>query len=135
MESSFRNRENAAQLIDFAGLKFGLCSPTDIDMSIDWRGLTFVFVEIKRKGMQLTIGQRLHLEGVVKAINAGGKHAVALFAHHQDIPVGEDVFAADCIVHSAYGSDECWVRIEDTNVKDYMKKIYVHHLNRNNLTH
>jgi hypothetical protein len=137
VESSFRNRENAKQLIDFGGLKYGLCSPSDVDLTIEWKGKTFVFVEVKRKGTPLTIGQRIYLENVVKAINAGGKHAVSLFVEHDGVPVEQDVMAKDTKVLAAYGSDEEWVDIkpQNCNLKDYLQKIYLHHLDRNNLTH
>jgi hypothetical protein len=137
MESSFRNRENAKQLIDFGGLKYGRCSPTDVDLSIEWKGLTFVFVEIKRRGTSLTLGQRLYLESVVRGLNDGGRHAVALFAEHDGIPVEEDILAADTQVVQAFGRDNEWVNVREQGhcLKDYLQKIYVHHLDRNNLTH
>lgn len=135
MESSFRNREYAKQLIDFGGLKYGLCSPSDIDLTIEWKGKTFVFVEVKRKGTPLTIGQRLYLENIVKAINAGGKHAVALFVEHEEDDPDKDVLAKDTKVLAAYGSEEKWVDIkpQSCNLKEYIQKIYVHHLDRNDL--
>lgn len=135
MESSFRDRENAKQLIDFGGLKYGRCSPTDIDLTIEWRGLTFVFVEIKRRGTPLTLGQKLFLENVVKAINESGKHAVALFAEHDGIPVEQDIMAADTQVVNAYGSEEKWVNLREHkySLQQYLQKIYLHHLDRNDL--
>ena len=36
MATSFTNRGRASQLIDFQGLSWGLLSPTDIDLSLDW---------------------------------------------------------------------------------------------------
>ena len=93
--SSFHNRRRAKQLIDFEGLCWGKLRPTDIDLSIDWQGKTFVFVEIKGKYQDLTVGQRIHLEALVKAIRAGGKLAFACVAKH-DTKVTEDVVAAKC---------------------------------------
>ena len=73
--TSFTNRARAEQLIDFRGLQFGKCSPTDIDMSMDWQGKTFVFVEIKGAGKPITAGQKYHLEGLCKGLTRGGKTA------------------------------------------------------------
>jgi len=92
MTSKIHNRARIRQIIDFDGLEWGKLRPTDIDLSIDWQGKTFVFVELKSAGTALTLGQRIHLEGLVKAIRAGGRLAWAVFAHH-DTDVSEDVTA------------------------------------------
>ena len=109
--SSFHNRARAAQLVDFAGLKWGLCSATDIDISLDWQGKTFIFTELKGQGKMLTNGQKYHLEGIVKAIRKGGLTSYAILAHHAT-RASEDIHAAACIVHSVYDG-KSWVPIEE----------------------
>lgn len=101
MDSSFRNREYGAQLVDFKGLQFGKCKCTDIDLSCDWQGKTFVFVEIKYGTAPLTLGQRIHLESLVDAINAGGRTAWAIVARHET-PKGQDIHAAETVVDAVY---------------------------------
>ena len=110
--SSFKNRARAAQLIDFQGLQWGKLRPTDIDLSIDWGGKTFVFVEVKGINQGLTVGQRIHLEGLVKAIRAGGKSAYAIVAKHSTRAT-EDIQAADCLSTSVFAGNN-WETV-DTN--------------------
>ena len=133
----FTNPTRAAQLINFQGLKYGNCSPTDLDLTIEWKGLTFAFCELKLKGTPLTIGQRLYLSNTVNAINDGGRHAVALFAEHEVDDPSQDVIAAEAIVSLAYGKDKQWVNVkaQGWTLGEYLEKVYRHHLDRNNLSY
>lgn len=125
--SSFKNRARAAQLIDFAGLQWGKLRPTDLDISIDWGAKTFVFIEVKGINQGLTVGQRIHLEGLVRAIRLGGRTAHALVAKHSTRAT-EDIMAADCIVTSIFSGTN-WETV-DTNVtlSDRMNFLYDEHL-------
>ena len=127
MGTSFKNRARAAQLIDFQDLQWGRLRPTDIDLSIDWGGKTFVFVEVKGINQGLTVGQRIHLEGLVNAIRAGGKTAYALVAKHST-RANEDIMAADCLVASIYSGNN-WETV-DTNatLSDSMNFLYDTHI-------
>lgn len=129
MASSFHNRARAAQLVDFKGLQWGKCRCTDIDISVDWQGRTFVFTEIKSEGAPLTAGQKYHLEGLVKAIRAGGKVAYAVVAHHQT-KVTEDIQAAQCRTAKVYDGT-IW-HPTDTNerLSDTLNMLYQEHLER-----
>jgi len=109
---SFNNRARAAQLIDFEGLKWDKCGCTDIDLSLDWQGRTFIFVEIKTEGTMLTLGQKYHLQALVRAIRAGGRVAFAILAHHNTV-VTEDVYAAQCRTAKVFDGIK-W-NIVDTN--------------------
>jgi hypothetical protein len=99
-----KNREKAAQLLAFDGLQWGRCSCTDIDMSLDWQGKTFVFVEVKTEGVPLTVGQRIHLEGLVKGLKRGGKEAYAIVACHQT-KLSQDVHVAQCRTDRVYNGN------------------------------
>ena len=126
---SFHNRKRAAQLIDFAGIQWGKLRPTDIDLSIDWGGKSWVFVEIKSINAPLTVGQRIHLEGLVKAINRGGLTAHAIVAKH-DTKASEDIMAKDCIVYSVFDG-HIWERVCDTIALDQaMNTLYNEHIER-----
>jgi hypothetical protein len=104
-----RNRDKAAQLLAFDGLQWGKCRCTDIDMSLDWQGRTFIFTELKTEGMPLTVGQKIHLEGLVKAIKAGGKEAYAILACHQTA-TKDDVHVAQCRTDRVYNGYE-WQKV------------------------
>jgi hypothetical protein len=123
-----KNREKASQLLAFDGLQWGRCRCTDIDMSLDWQGKTFVFVEIKTEGVLLTVGQRIHLESIVKAIKAGGKEAYAVVACHQT-KLAHDVHVAQCRTDRVFNGNT-W-EIVDTNerLSATLDELYTEHLN------
>ena len=129
------NPARAGQLIDFADMKYGLCSPTDIDLTIDFKGKTFVYAELKLQGKQLTQGQRIYLSNVVKSHFKAGNHAVGIFAWHNQEDPTVPVQAKDAHVIQAYGRDFQWVNVADQeySLDEYIKKVYTHHLDRNGL--
>jgi hypothetical protein len=117
--SQIYSRPRAKQLIDYNGLEWGRCRPTDIDMSIDFKGELFIFVEAKLGDALLTMGQRLHLQGLVDGLRAGGKEAYAVFAVHDKADPEDDVIAADMAVKMVYdGSD--WEPFPPVSLKKWM---------------
>lgn len=131
----FTNRTRAKQLVNFEGMKYGACSPTDIDLTIDFKGKTFVYAELKLQGADLTQGQRIYLANVVKSHFASGRHAVGIFAWHNAEDPEEDIIAKDAHVIQAYGCDFRWVNVadQDYTLDEYIKKVYDYHLERNQL--
>ena len=122
MESSFRNRDRAAQLVDFAGMKYGKCSPTDMDLTIEFQGNLFIFAELKYRNAPLPTGQRIYLQNIVKALTLGGKRAIAFVARH-DTPVGEDIRAHSAIVHEYYTETKGWENLKE----DYGEHMTLNH--------
>lgn len=114
--SIINNRKRAAQLLAFDGMQYGKCRPTDIDMAMDFQGKYFVFTELKGGTAPLTIGQKIHLTGLVDAIEAGGREAIAILAHHNTPDTEHDVHVAESIVHSVYQGGR-WERI---NIEIYL---------------
>jgi hypothetical protein len=125
-----RNRTKAAQLLAFDGLSWGKCRCTDIDVSLDWQGKTFVFVEIKTEGAPLTAGQKFHLQGLVKAIRAGGKEAYAILATHQT-PSTDDVHVAQCRVDRVFNGNNWEPQYTNTRLSAILDELYSEHLERN----
>lgn len=126
------NRKRAQQLLAFDGLEFGRnrnLRPTDIDLSIDWQGRSFVFVELKGPRMPLTTGQKIHLQSLVKAIRAGGKAAVAILAHHDTPDPDHDVMVADSAVALYYdGEGDRWkAPKEPITLKLFMNQLHLKH--------
>ena len=118
-----RNMALLSQPVLNEGLVFGKCGMTDIDLSCDWQGKYFVFVELKWGTAMLPMGQKFHLEGLVKAIRAGGRRATAILAHH--MAQGTDpIMAADALVTRIY-QGKGWERVPgDVCVKDYMTGLH-----------
>lgn len=99
------NRDRAKQLLAFDDLCFGKnknLRPTDIDLSMDWQGRSFVFVELKGGTAPLTMGQKLHLQGLVNGLRAGSKGAVAILANHDTPDTAHDVKCAEARVTQFY---------------------------------
>ena len=126
-----RNMDILSQPVLSEGLVFGKCGMTDIDLSCDWQGKTFVFVELKYGSTPLTLGQKYHLQGLVNAIVAGGKHAVAILAHHK-AKKGEPILGQDSLVTCVYeGKANGWERAgTNDSLKDVMSRYYQIHLAR-----
>ena len=117
------NRARAAQLMAFDGMQYGKCRPTDIDLSMDWQGKYFVFTELKGVGVPLTLGQKIHLTGLVDAIEAGGRQAVAILAHHDTPKCEHDVHVAESMVHSIYTGGS-WEKIFNKKLDTLLHELH-----------
>lgn len=89
-ESLLRNREQARQIQDFSGLRFGAITPTDIDAFLDFGDRLFVFVEAKHGKAVVRTGQRLALERLCDASEGKARKAYVLVVSHNVEP-GADV--------------------------------------------
>lgn len=86
------NRERAQQIIDFSDIRYGNCTPTDLDGFIELNGEVFVFFEYKFSDKEMSYGQKLALERLVDIVG-DTKPAILIIAQHfesieQDIDGG-----------------------------------------------
>lgn len=79
-----RNREYAAQIKDFSGLRFGSITPTDMDGYMEYHNKAFVFIEAKFGNSLPPFGQQLALQRLANVVNFAGKTGVALLANHEE---------------------------------------------------
>ncbi len=91
-----QHRERAKQIIDFSGLKYGKCTPTDIDGLIELGGKVFIFIEYKFSDTPIKRGQELAFERVVDIVNKT-KPTLLIHAQHFE-PVEKDIDAANAKV-------------------------------------
>ena len=132
--TTIRNPARMAQLLDFGGLKFGKCSPTDIDMSMDWQGKTFVFVEVKMKGAGLTRGQSIHLKYLVNAIVASGREAYAIYCTHDVLDTKEPVILAQAKVQLLYKGGPKWhTEWHGSTLDKVLGELYTAHCTTHNI--
>ena len=124
------NRSRAKQLMAFDGLQYGACRPTDVDLSMDFQGRTFVFGELKGGNVGLTLGQKIHLEGLVKAIRAGGKVAYAFLANHDTEDTTHDVKVSTARVNKVYNG-MLWYTPEQETVDELLTAIHKEHQDAN----
>ena len=78
------------------------------------------------EGKQLTLGQKIHLEGLVKGLAAGGREAVAILATHSVYDANEDIQAEYCKVESVFTSaNPTWTAIpERPTLKSFLDTCY-----------
>lgn len=127
--SEIRNRYLMSQITDFKGMVYGRCRPTDIDLSIDFNKEVFIFTELKYVGTGLTIGQKIHLMGLVDAIEAGGRKAYAILAHHST-PTGEDIRASSATITSVYTKGEWHTEMEGMSLHKAIDTLHYAYTNR-----
>jgi hypothetical protein len=77
-----RNQKYYSQKLGFAGLRYGNITPTDVDVMIEYRDKCFVWIELKYQDHPVPLGQRLALERLCDAVQAGRKDALLLVATH-----------------------------------------------------
>ncbi len=120
------NRKRKQQILDFRGLKYGKITPTDIDLSLDFQGKAFVFGEVKYGDACLPVGQRVHLENLVKAIGDSKRRAIAIVARHDVNDCAQDVLVHRCKVSELYFDSERYWRApkHPITVKEVIDFIY-----------
>lgn len=116
MESIFKFRSRAKQLIDFSGLQWGSITPTDIDGLIEYKNKAMVFMEFKHDGAQMPKGQELALQRLADDSQKVGKEATVLECVHYVSNCDNDVTAADAIVRRLYYKGK-WYNDGKTTVK------------------
>lgn len=101
-----RNRQYAAQIRDYSGLRYGNVTPTDIDGFVEFGDRVFVFIELKHKGAPLPHGQRLALARITDAIGETGRKSILLVAEHN---TSGDIETSQCRVVE-YRYQKQWLR-------------------------
>lgn len=123
LDSFIRDRQRAAQIVDFGGLRWGLCMPTDVDAILDFSGLVWVIIEAKYKESEPPTGQRLALERMTDQLGQNA-YAICLLATHES---EGDVLLHECRVFRYRRSGE-W-RIPDRRITvkeaidDYLRMV------------
>ena len=115
--SLIENKECAAQLIDFGGMRFGSGFPTDVDGLIEWRNRCYIFYELKYKAAPMKEGQErafVRLTDDMERI----KPTLFVVAEH-DVPLGQVIDLAACIVVKCRFRFKWWVEpVVGTTVRD-----------------
>ncbi len=91
-----QNRQRSTQVIDYSGLRYGKCTPTDIDGLIELAGNVFIFIEYKFGNADMPYGQRLALERVVDIMDTV-KPSLLIHAQHFT-PPDQDIDGANAKV-------------------------------------
>jgi hypothetical protein len=99
--------------------------PTDIDGFIDYGGNAFVYLEGKVEGQDLSMGQRIALERVVRSHWKANHPTIAIVYEH-NIPYYEEVMVHECLVTKVYGrlngGQFGWKEILTQNVTEIIER-------------
>lgn len=90
-----------SQNISFNNLRLNGFTPSDIDIAYEVNGATFIFGEIKKKGVKVPKGQALLLRHIAKGLKEAGKNVMLFVAEHET-QVSEDVDAGSLAVKHVY---------------------------------
>lgn len=96
------------QLILFNGLQWKNGSFSDLDGVFDYFNKGWFFLEIKRVGVPTTLGQKILLERLVKAMFSVGKFSIAIIAEHTQYNPHIPIVAGDCFVRNLRMNDGIW---------------------------
>lgn len=118
-----RNANQIKQAIDFTGIKNGLIHPTDIDAVLEFDNEAIIFIEVKRKGNTLPIGQRLLLERLTK--NWKTKKAIALFLTHTNYNSNELIDLKNCELNKYYRNGKWETPKKEYTLAEILNKLGV----------
>ena len=94
---SIRHLDLYCQALDFSGLQFGRCSPTDVDFFIELGGKEVILGEFKRANTSVSYGQRRALTTLAMLAHQKGVEVLAFIARHNS-PSKKSIDAASCLV-------------------------------------
>jgi len=115
-----RNSKQVKQSIDFQEIQNGNIHPSDIDAVLEFNNEAIIFIEVKRIGNDIPLGQRLLLERLTdswhteKAITIKVNHS--FFNEETDIPLNE------CKVEKYY-TKGTWIESKTKNLKDFLNSL------------
>lgn len=95
-----KNSNKAKQGIDFTGVKWGKIHPSDVDFVLEFNNKVLILGEVKYKGSELTIGQRLMLERMADSWHTG--FSFIIFVHHTHDDDTTDIPLEKCEVYKIY---------------------------------
>jgi|TARA_R110002020_G_scaffold389262_1_gene599830 hypothetical protein len=117
-----RNSNQAKQGIDFEGLQWGKIHPSDIDFVFEFKNDVLILGEVKRKGTEIPVGQRLMLERICDSWHNG--KSFIIFVHHEQEDETTDIPLNKCEVYKLYYQKK-W-RYRNGSVKDKIELILKH---------
>jgi hypothetical protein len=105
MLDPINHRARFNQVRNFAGMKFGTITPSDIDMTIEYHNERRVLGEFKYADTQLLNGQRWLLERFTMDFIRAGKPSIAFIAKHFVSDCSKDIICAEAVVEEVFLGD------------------------------
>ena len=103
------NPKKARQLLLFEDISKDGVGMTDIDGLIEYKDRALILFEVKYRGKEVPVGQRLVLERMVNNASKAGKLAIAVVAEHEVEDPDKPVMMRTCNVREIYyGLEKAW---------------------------
>jgi hypothetical protein len=95
--SLIRNSKEVVRAIDFTGVQHGAVHPSDIDAVLEFDNDILILIEVKKRGNEIPLGQKLLLERI--SLSWRTKKSVVLKVEYEDIyPIDENIPLEACFV-------------------------------------
>jgi len=99
--SLIRNSKEVVRAIDFTGVQNGVIHPSDIDAVLEFDNDILILIEVKKRGYEIPIGQKLLLERICSSWRT--KRSVVLKVEYDDIyPQDQNIPLDGCYVTGYY---------------------------------
>jgi len=115
-----RNSKQVCQSIDFSGIENGKIHPSDIDAVLEFDNDALILMEVKRKGNEIPLGQKLLLQRICD--NWKNNKSVVLYITHEFFDVSKDIPLSECIVKSIYWNGH-WYDNKIKNLKSILNSL------------
>ena len=109
--SLIRNSKEVVRAIDFTGVQNGVIHPSDIDAVLEFDNDILILIEVKKRGNEIPIGQKLLLERICSSWRTN--RSVVLKVEYDDIYAQDQNVPLDgCYVTSYYHRYK-WVKTKE----------------------
>ena len=117
--SLIRNSNQVKQAIDFSGIESGKIHPTDIDVVLEFNNEVLILMEVKRKGNNIPVGQRLVLERIANSWHTD--KVVVLYVTHEFKNDKKDIPLKECNVERVYLKGEWKAAKKEISLVDTLR--------------
>ena len=120
MDSLIRNEKQIKKVIDFTGLQNGNIHPSDIDAVFEFNDEILILIEVKYKGSEIPIGQKLLLQRLCDSWHTN--KSIVLFVEHNHLNDNENIPLDKCFVKKIYYKEKWEKRNKDVLI-DFLNKL------------
>ena len=121
MKRVIHNRSRLNQQILFEGLEYGKLSYTDLDFIQERKGKLLICGDVKVRGIELPLGQRLLIQRLCDKWSIDGSPAYGVVSEH-DVSPNQDVILSQTNIREVYHNGK-WEHVVGKTFLDLNKAI------------
>lgn len=114
-------KDRFKQSIDFSGVGSDKIHPTDIDAILEFNDRYLFMFEVKLKGVEVPVGQKLALERIADSWEETKGPAFVVYCEHNTDP-SEIIQITNCYTKSFYRKGKIR-EFENHSVKDFLSRV------------